>query len=675
MASNNFINECTNGAYANRLGKILVDGVQQPIDETNNLSSFSIEDSCYVDGNIVGTTYLKKLSAQFLSVPTNVDLIDKRISAHVGVKYADTTEEWLNMGNYTVEHPNDEQTADLTQITAYDDFNNLDKVYVCGLATDTSHTISEYYEDVCNQLELTPKTLTFLNSDIEIEKNPFVNNETLRFVLQEIEKVACSFSEIDTETNEIDLVWLSNNENPDYEFTTEDYSILEGGMVTYGPINTLVLKYSQIDGENATKQDQESIYEYGVNELDIEDSYFLFTEELKWQAIEGIWERVKGLTYTDCKITSYYGKPFLKVGQKIRVNVNDNRVFDTYILKHTFTYDGTFKSVIESPALTKQETKTKNTSVTEAIRQTEIRVNKAEGNITATTRKVQEVQDTLNNEYYTKTNVNEIVQNAESGVTNTFSEAGGNNILRNTGLWFEDDSIKAMTYPSLETFPSLRTFTGAQTKYEFWVGNLKKGTNDNAVGYNSILLQQGTVYQEQNVPNGNYSLSFYYKKLIPRCNASVIINGVEYPLTATDEYKMFYTGEQDSETGDYIVQPIVVTNNNIKVAFRCDVDNGVEIYDLMCNKGTVKLAYSQNANETITDTVNISKGITITSTDTDTVFKANADGIRLLDKNKNVKTRFTDKGMTTKEQIVEDKAQICGTLVLQVGDQTWFTRM
>ena len=105
------------------------------------------------------------------------------------------------------------------------------------------------------------------------------------------------------------------------------------------------------------------------------------------------------------------------------------------------------------------------------------------------------------------------------------------------------------------------------------------------------------------------------------------------------------------------------------------MDDGLKIYDLMCNKGTVKLAYSQNENETTTDTVNISKGITITSTNTETIFKANADGVRLYTLSGQIKTRFTDKGMTTKEAIVEDEAQIVGTLWQEVGDQTWITRM
>ena len=123
------------------------------------------------------------------------------------------------------------------------------------------------------------------------------------------------------------------------------------------------------------------------------------------------------------------------------------------------------------------------------------------------------------------------------------------------------------------------------------------------------------------------------------------------------------------------MQNIEVNSNHINVEFISDTNNGCEIYDLMVNAGNVKLAYSQNQNETTTDTVNISKGITITSTDTDTTFKANADGIRTYDKNENRLTEFTDTGMITKKQIVEDEAEIVGILIQRVSKQTWLTKI
>ncbi len=208
--------------------------------------------------------------------------------------------------------------------------------------------------------------------------------------------------------------------------------------------------------------------------------------------------------------------------------------------------------------------------------------------------------------------------------------------------------------------------------YEFWNGNVVKSSNDNSDSYTSMLLQKGVLFQEQEVPNGNYSVSFFYQKLNTLANASVVINDKEYSLDST-EIKQFYTGEKDKETEEYITQPIVVTSNHIKIEFKCDVNNGVEIWDLMCNKGTVKLAWSQNQNETTTETVNISKGITITSTNIEAIFKANANGIKILTLQGATVAYFTDKGMSTNELVVKNKAEITGMLCQKVGNQRWIS--
>ena len=428
---------------------------------------------------------------------------------------------------------------------------------------------------------------------------------------------------------------------------------------------------------------QDAIRNFTFGE-DTENTLFIRTDNMfitEASMIENIFNSVNGFVSYSVKCENY-GDVSLDSWDTIRYTLGEDEHGDTIyydvLNNNDIVYEMTVMSTVDSQIPTKQQEITTNILGQDDPTKLKIMrtdINKVTGDITLLTQTTTEIKDDINQNYYNITQTNQLIQNAETGVTNTFSEAGGNNILRNTGLWFKDDSVKSLTFPSLTTFPSTETFTGAQSAYEFWIGMLKKGTNDNAVGYNSILLQQGTVYQEQFVPNGSYSLSFYYKKLIPRCTASVIINDVEYPLTATEDYELFSTGKQNDETGEYITQPIVVTTNNIRVTFKCDINNGVELYDLMCNKGMVKLAYSQNQNETTTDTVNISKGITITSSYMETIFKANANGIRILTLQNATIAYFTDKGLSTKELVVQDKAQICGTLVQDVGGQTWFTRM
>lgn len=660
MASNNFINECKNRANANRLGKIIIDGIEEPVTNSNKLQSFSIDSGCYVDGNIIGSVYVKCLKADFITDITN--LADKTLDAKIGVKYADLSDEYINMGKYIIERPNNEITANMSNITAYDSlYTNLDSKYICNIDYSQNNiTLKDLYLDICNQLNLIPKTTDILNGSITLSNNPFTNGEKNRTVLQTIAKISCSFVDIDNDTNKIDLCWLSQNEEPDYIFEYNDgeksqYSTVEGGQIICGPINCLIIKNSQIDDENVTIKDEESISLYGEHSITISEDYILYNAELRQQAITNIWNRVKNMKYVDYKLTTYYGKPFLKLGDKIRIYTSETEYFDTYVLKHNFTYDGTFTSVIEGPALTEQEIKTKQeVTLKELLSNTQITVDKQNKKIELLTTDSEQIKSDLDSNYYTKEQSNLLVQNSSTGLTNTFSEAGGNNVFRNTGLWFESGE--------------------SGNPYEFWQGVAVKSTNEDAVNKNSILIQNGIFSQDQEVPNGEYTVSFKYKKLNSLVSAKVTINENEYNLDSLT-VKEFRTGDKDSETEEYITQPLIVNARHISISFSCNTLNGLEIFDLMVNKGSVKLAYSQNQNETTTDTVNISKGITITSSNYNTVFKANANGIKLVTLNDDSIAYFTDKGLSTKELVVESKAKLCGTLVSEVGDQTWFTRL
>jgi hypothetical protein len=275
--------------------------------------------------------------------------------------------------------------------------------------------------------------------------------------------------------------------------------------------------------------------------------------------------------------------------------------------------------------------------------------------IKSNTSNLQDLNDNLTNNYYQKSTVEELVLNSSNGLTNTFSEAGGNNVLRNTN------------------FSATEVLEEGQY-YEYWYGDTTRTTNNNSANGYSIKLKNDTLYQEQTIANGQYTLSFYYKKSNEFATCKVVINGTSYDLTETDDFELFQTGTKDDD-GNYLVKPIVINNNYIKVEFIADIDNSCEIYDIMLNSGTIKLAYSQNQNETITDTVNIGKGITITASDSDVKFVATSQGISIKDKNASATddpiTEFTDKGMTTKEAVVEDEATIVGILRQRVGDQVW----
>ncbi len=652
MATQNFINECKNRANANRLAKFTVEynGEDYEINQTNHLTKIELKDSCYVDDTIIGAIYTKSADISVLNLPADMELVGQTITPKIGVKYANDTTEYVTFDNYTIESLKDEQTASNTSFTAMSDSGLLGKEYVCSLSFDnnTTHTIQDFYEDACDQIGLTPTDNTFDNYDIELTGNPFTNKESIRVVLSEVAKVSCSLVKFDWANGTISLTWLSNQ--IDYEFNTSDYSILEGSLTKYGPLNSIIIGNSQLDGENVTMEDAESIALNGEHQIMIDSPYFLYTQELRTQAIQAIYDKLDGLTYYDLSLTTPYGKPFLEIGKKIRINTNESQVYDTYVLSHTLTYDGSIQSVIESPALTSEEQTIKNqfkqSSIKDKVQRTEVTVNKITGEITGLTQRVTVTEDELGNTY-SKEQVNTLIQTAETGVTNTFSEAGGNNIFRNTGLWYDNKGQDKATNP-----------------YEYWYGIAIRTEDIKASNRAIINLQSGTFYQVQNVANGPYCVSFKYKKKVNLSNISVNINGSTFVLDKTIDTEF--------------IQPITVNGNSITVSFTSDTANSCEIYDLMVNAGSVKLAYSQNQNETTTDTVKISKGIEITSSETNTRFRADTDGIRIYNtrtSNSEPTTQYTETGTETNTLIVKDEANILGVNWQKVGDQTWLTKL
>ena len=362
------------------------------LNQSNKIQEFTIDSGCYDNGNVIGSVYVKKLNAQLIDALDNT-LEDVDCDASVGVTYTTVEEvdgeevetettEYMNMGSYVVEKPKDEQTTNFSSFVAYDLLmNRLEDKYSTALDYDNETiTIADVYEELCTNLGLTPVTTTFTNSTITVENNPFGNGETNRTVLQSICKVACAFVDIDYDTNEIDLKWLSNT--LDYTFQKSDYSTVEGGKTVYGPVNSLIIKNSVIDSENVSHSDNTSITLNGEHQLVISEDYFLYNQAKRTEALTNIWNKVNGLTYTECTLNTQTGKPFLKVGSKIRIYTDTNEYFDSYVLQNEFKYDGTFSNTIKCPVLTEQEVQTKQTvDLGYKVRQTEIIVDKQGGTI------------------------------------------------------------------------------------------------------------------------------------------------------------------------------------------------------------------------------------------------------------------------------------------------------
>ena len=525
---------------------------------------------------------------------------------------------------------------------------------------DGSATLKQILDDICTQAGVEHKIETFDGEDISV--GVFDNTIKGRTYISYIAEQAGKIPVIDRDGK---LMFINiNNDGKIIEIPIriiEKYEIGEDYKIEKVEYEDAIRKFEKVNEET----DGDYLY------INTANPYISNQEQ-----IDKIYENTHGFEISSIKTGSIIGNPAIDPWDFVKFTHKDKEY------KTLATYELTFDGVMINKFDTSIGLEEKQTNVTvnseeSKFKRAYTRIDNVEGKVEIVTSETQDIKDNLNQNYYSKTIVNQLIQTAEQGVTNTFSEAGGNNIFRNTGLWFEQKTTKNLTFPSLDTFPSTYLYTGSEVDYEYWVGKVTKISEEKAANFSAMLLQKGTLYQEQIVPNGNYTVSFKYKKLIPLSTIYVKINDVQYELTEDKETE-FVTGTLD-ENGEYIIQPLSVSAEHINVSFISDTNEACEVYDVMVNAGSVKLAYSQNQNETTTETVNISKGITITSSDTNVKFKADSDGIRVYDKNAKDTdepiTRFTDKGMNTKSMTVENEATICDMLIQRIGNQTWITKI
>lgn len=649
--SNAFKTDCENNKITYR-EYIIITGTQTQIDIQGEMYQ-----TAYKDTHFVGTFNLGYVK---FKTENNVRYINKEFDY-----YKEVNGNAILIGHYIVTEVTDNDTEEEVSVTAFDNGLRFAVPYESDLNYESGTvTLFEVLQECCTKCNVQLINESITNGDFIVENNQFLNDETYGDVICAVTQTSGDFATITNEGKLQLLLYTNTNE------IIEDYVELEDKRDTH-PITCLRIGTSQVEGQGAEIKDDELIEEYGENWLVINDNPFTYTLEKREQIKTAIFNKVKGFGYS--AFTSKYSfKPYLTLGDKIQFRNKSGELVNSIILRIETKFDDI---TLSAPSIIDATIEYQNPNTAYDIaKRAEVIADQNTAQVTIITNKTSQLEDNMNNNYYQKDAINQIIVNTETGVTNTFSEAGGNNIFRNTGLWFEaDKSQTRYLYPNNTLYPSDETYLIADASYEYWTGYAKRGSNDKAVNKNSILLQNGIFSQEQDVPNGLYSVSFYYQKLNQFASASVKINGKQYNLDSI-EVKQFYTGEKDNN-GEYIIEPLEVTSRHLKIDFFCNVDNGLEIYDLMVNKGSVKLAYSQNENEVTTDTVNISKGITITSSNMETKFKANADGIRVTKLNDDVVSYFTDKGLNTKEAIVEDEANICKTMIIEVGDQTWFTRM
>lgn len=656
--------------------------------ENNSVKNWEYDDERLVPNKgFVGQFVGRTLNGDFQNVSDDFDITNREIElwlgvVHLGSRYEFLTDEdddnlltenyeristtdnqsdttnWYDFGSFIVLEPEDDNVSDNTK------FETMDYAKLFNKSFDGNYTDDEFttsYNDLmgvglsdeeketfvvtpvtlgwvakytCNQVGVELGNNTFYNNDFEVDTNPFQAGETCRDVMKAIGQLAFSWVRIGWDNKcYIDFVKKDTSSVDQYNILDKNQYFSLDTVEMTKPINAVAFGMSGIDGETAIYQQSGTD---GSNCLYLYDNPFLYTFSLRDKAAR-TGDVIFGLSYSQLS-TETVGHPWLIGNELIDVKNMENVSNYTYPFNTKIKYNGHIRSEISSVDETEVEKTLGYTSSTVKIaRLASIEVNKQEGTIKQLAGAVDKITDDMGN-YYTKGEINELVDD-RFGLTNKYITSGGANQFRNTGLWYKEDSGNG---------------------YEYWSGSVVVADDNNSASGTVMMLQNTTLSQTlSGIPNGKYTVSFKYERLNPTATLQVLINSTDY-------------SDRLSTSGSF-EQTIDVTTNSIEFSLVCNTNNGWKLWELMGNHGEAALVWMQHADEVRTDTVNISKGITITSTTTDAVFKANADGIRIENRAKNTTTNFLEDGLETENATIKKQAKISGALHTIVGRQTWIS--
>lgn len=626
------------------------------IREPRQIDGKVIVGSQTLTSNVLNQIIPKFNANLFKTVMKGVE-IDSNTSIPIGTNvnpqfalFVNNSFEWVDYGNYKVYKSEKNEDTLSHKITAYDKI--LESMIDYDLEVTYPITVRNYWIAIFTKLNWNTAGIpdTFTNSTKMINQDVHSGiGYTYRDVLDEL----CTISGVWlVDKNGIPSIVSPNETNEIIDKTyMKDTNVTIKDKVFF---NSLV--FSRVEGsDNIYRKDDTSIEQNGLHEFKISDNQLLSTNDRDLY-IDELWNYIKDFEYYSFEIDTV-GIVFLEALDKFNLSV-DNQNYSTILLNdETYISQGLTETIYsESPNEMQTEYKYADTS-DKKLNQTYINVDKQNQKIDAIVSTQNEQGETLNqiqidNEniksttssiqtnletnYYDITKVDELIQNAETGLTNTFLRAGGNNLLRNTAPYFMESENTA----------------------EYWNGNVKRIKETDSISGYALLLQNGTISQTITLSPNQYAIKFKYKKLTVGGTCTVQYNGRTIELNE-EEGTVETTGPVNSGQFEFKVT--------------CDTDDSFEIYDLMLNVGQVAMPWTQNANESTSDTVNISKGITVSSNTSNTLSTMNDDGFKVKNATTNEEVMVaTDDGGKFKN-IEANRSSIAGVLMQKIKNQTWIS--
>jgi len=334
-------------------------------------------DNCYNEGNVFGTAIAKCLEFEIENI---VDLEGKEAEYLTGI-VIDGETKWISLGKFIIQDVEPNDTSSINKVTAMDYMLKTNTEYHTSLNYDSNRvTLLQVLQEVCANSKIGLATIDFVNADFIVDSNQFEEGTLNRQVIQAIAQITGTVAKI---KNDNKLYLINPNQEKDIRkvFTLNNYEEAEIKRATH-PINLVSLAMKDVEGENITLRDEESITEDGENSLVINDNPFAYRQDKREQLITALFDAVKGFEYKAYTFKCQ-GLPYLESLDKIQFVDKEGKTYNSHIFRFNYKSPNGLESSIEAPSVTKATVEYQNVpSALDIAKRTEIIVDKQNQTIT-----------------------------------------------------------------------------------------------------------------------------------------------------------------------------------------------------------------------------------------------------------------------------------------------------
>ena len=348
--------------------------------ESNFLKEAELQDvRCVPSAGIFGQAVSRMLTIKMVNdEESNLNFENGDVQFKIGAKYNGVIY-YINYGNFIVnEPPENDDTNGTVKFVAYDYMIKFNKPYINQVTYPCS--LKNLLLNVCQQAGVTLETTSFANEDFEVEDNQFEGKQ-LRDVLQHIAKCAFSWARIGQD-NKLYLDF-EVKDTIDEIITLDDYKMdaFKKANEYYGPVNKVTFADSDIQGQEESVQDDNSIQENGLKEIIIYNNYFAYTTEKRHQLVQA-GTRLFGLRYMPIQKLELNGLVYLDCTDILGIKDTDDNTLLTRNFSHIIKYNGAVSDIVETEGESdnEQEYANSNNSIAQNSR-TEIIVDRAKKQI------------------------------------------------------------------------------------------------------------------------------------------------------------------------------------------------------------------------------------------------------------------------------------------------------